>query len=276
MSFSAQDNLAGNIIACPKCRELLTIPSAQQAARGQKSAPATGLAGLFDEVGIKEHLGSRCPQCSQPLKQGAILCVSCGYHLQEARKITTDYSGSEEGHERRANSLLKKAEIALEVDKIEAKKNRSQGAPWWVFFIALSTVLGFAITMFMLPPEDAFRYTGFIIMGFGGLLLIVISIRLIMIAFSESSTCGILCILFWPYALYYVLSRWDQCGALFMMSIGAFIVVLLGVGAYFLSPMMASKGEGEVGLTRPPIIRHVEHSQLFGYEGLRFRHTDLV
>src|ERR1700752_4945917 len=95
---------------------------------------------LFDEIGIKEYSGSRCPQCNSPLKPNAILCTSCGFHLQSGQKVAGAkvYKVGERGHTEAADSLLDRAAKQIETDKVETKKNQSQGLPAWIYFIALA------------------------------------------------------------------------------------------------------------------------------------------
>ena len=85
---------------------------------------------------------------------------------------------------------LNRAEKQIETDKVEAKKNRRTGLPAWVLFLALAGLVGFVATMFLIPRDQAFLFTGYCIVGFGGLMSTYFGIRMIMVAFQESTTCG--------------------------------------------------------------------------------------
>ena len=34
---------------------------------------------------------AECPECGEPMAEGAVLCVACGYHASLGRKIDTDF-----------------------------------------------------------------------------------------------------------------------------------------------------------------------------------------
>lgn len=252
-AFAIKDEMAGKTLKCPKCQQPLKVPARAAAAARPAAAPATAgapassLAGLFEEAGFKEHKGPRCPQCAEPLKRAdAVLCTHCGFNLQSGQKVEAPkiYKDGERGHAEAADDLLNRAAVQIEVDKQEEKKNRGAGMPAWVIFLALSGMVAFVATMFLIPRDQAFKYTGMGLGGFGLLMAAYFHIRMITVAFQESTSCGILYILFWPYELYYLISRWEKMGGLFLMNLFYSFVALVGWGMIAISPMLAKK-EGD-------------------------------
>lgn len=267
-AFSVKDELAGKTLKCPKCQQPLAIPAsaapspakgATPVASGAPARPAAAakgapvaanpMAGLFEEAGFKEHQGPRCPQCAEPLKQPtAVLCTHCGFHLQSGQKIEAAkvYKTGERGHAEAADSLLLRAEKQIEVDKEEQKKNLGTGLPAWVLFLALAGLVGFVAAMFLMPRDRAFLITGYCIAGFGGLMSTYYGIRMIVVAFQESTQCGLLYI-FIPvfYPLYYLVSRWEKMAGLFIMNLIYSFVAGIGMGMVAISPMLAPSKEGD-------------------------------
>jgi hypothetical protein len=249
-AFAIKDEMAGKTLKCPKCQQPLKVParpaaaSAARPAAAPVPAPASSLAGLFEEAGFKEHKGPRCPQCAYPLNQpDAVLCTNCGFHLQSGQKVegAKVYKQGERGHTEAADALLSRAATQIEVDKGEEKKNRGAGLPAWVLFLALAGLVGFVATMFLIPRDRAFMITGYCMAGFGGLMSFYFGVRMIMVAFQESTTCGVLYILFWPYQLYYLITRWERMGGLFLMNLAYNFLILVGMGMVAISPMLAKK-----------------------------------
>ena len=245
-SFTAKDNLAGQTLLCPKCSQPIMIPSPNAPFVKQQAAAVNPMADLFDEAGFKEYKGARCPQCNAPLQPNAVLCTECGFHLQSGQKVVGAkvLKAGERGHAEATESLLDRAAQQIETDKVEMKKNQGQGMPAYVYFIALAILIGFVVTMFMIPRDQAFRVTGWIISGFAYLMMFYYGIRMIIIAFSENTVCGLL-YLFMPfYSLYYLITRWDRVGAFFLMQLLYGFVAGIGIGLVALAPFMEKK-EGE-------------------------------
>jgi hypothetical protein len=258
-SFTAKDNLAGQTLLCPKCSQPITIPSPNAPLVKQKVAAVNPMADLFDEAGFKEYKGARCPQCNSPLKPNAVLCTECGFHLQSGQKVAAAkvLKAGERGHAEATESLLDRAAQQLEADKVEMKKNQGQGLPAWVYFIALSILVGFVVTMFMIPRNRAFEITGMIISGFAYLMLVYYNIRMIIAAFSESTVCGLL-FLFMPfYSLYYLVTRWDRIGGFFLMQLLYGVVAGIGIGLIALAPLMEKKEGETTGMRWTQDIRQV-------------------
>jgi hypothetical protein len=258
-SFTAKDSLAGQTLLCPKCSQPVTIPSPNAPQVKKQVAAINPMADLFDEVGIKEYQGSRCPQCNSPLRPNAVLCTECGFHLQSGQKMSAAkvVKTGERGHAEATESLLDRAAQQIETDKVEMKKNQGQGASAWIYLIALSILIGFVVTMFMIPRDRAFYITGSILSGCAYLMIVYYNIRTIIVAFSEKTVCGLL-YLFMPfYSLYYLITRWERVGGFFLLQLMYGVVAGIGIGMIALSPMMAKKEGETVGFRFVPNVRQV-------------------
>jgi len=240
--FAAKDEFAGKVVKCPKCKRPLTIG----ATSGAKQAPApagapSAVAALLDEVGFHVHKDKeeeavqRCPACDAKISDHAVLCVYCGFHL-ESGKFVKGVAGSgpgaitqkAEGHEGVAQLLLKRAEQTIETDKDEERKMRTQGMPMWMIITILSIIATFAVGMSVLPRHQAIMISGCVWVGVCALTAFVFQVRLLIIAFTESVACGLMYLFVPFYALYYVITRWDQCGKLFLISFFLSIVQQFG------------------------------------------------
>lgn len=256
-SFAAKDELAGKAVRCPKCKQPLKIP-APAAAPAQASAG--GLDDLFDEAGIAPKQGPSCPKCNAELKPNAVLCVSCGFEFQtgEHRQGVKVQSMAHGGHGEAADSLLARASRQIEIDKVEDRKNITQGSPAYTYMFGLAVIIAFAAMMFTLPKGLAFYITGAALIVFVGVILFYYQIRWFIVAFHEGVSFGFLH--FVPfYGLYYLITRWDRVGAWFMKSLGMIPLALLGGALMALGYWLGfdyPKKDGNVWLhheTRPQV-----------------------
>jgi hypothetical protein len=264
-TFAAKDELAGKVVKCPKCANPLKVPAPQKkAASVAAPAPMTGgLADLLDEVGLKghhdEYKGRHCPSCNAPLAHNAVLCVGCGLNL-ETGKFTKGFGLAPakaevkraEGHEGAAERLLTKAEDALVQEKVEQVKNVTEGMPTWAIAAILTVIGTVAISMSTMPQGRAFALSGWVCISVCMAVSTMFSLRIAIVAFQESAANGLMYLLVPFYALYYVFSRWSTCGRLFMTSLAAAMMALLGVGLLFLSTLFSEEpGSPAVGLHVP-------------------------
>ena len=107
-SFTAKDELRGQTLLCPKCHQPLTIGAdAEQASKNRG-----GIDELFEEAGLKEVKGPRCPQCGAAIIANAVMCVECGMNFQSGEKIAAAKirKAGEQGHTEAADILLELAE----------------------------------------------------------------------------------------------------------------------------------------------------------------------
>ena len=120
----------------------------------------------------------------------------------------------------------------MEEDVKEDIKKTSEGAPWWVWLIALCLLIGFGCMMLLLPLKMAMFGAAIIMYSVAALVAIYSGIRLIIVAFTESMVQGLLYLFVPFYALFYIITRWDRCGAFFLMNLGAGAIggVAMGIG----------------------------------------------
>lgn len=186
-----------------------------------------------------------CPGCTAPLSPGTVVCIKCGYNVKLGKRMGTvnlDRAalGVHAGHGDAAAALLAKAEVAIEEDReYEASKGK-EGMPWWGYLLILMGLISFAVLMMALPTSVAMSAAGWTIIVACFSLNTYLNIRLLMIAFDESLTQGLLYFLIGPYAMYYIFTRWDKCGGLFMRSLIIAVFSLLGIGMLFLASMPPS------------------------------------
>jgi hypothetical protein len=249
--------MVGQTLLCPKCHQPLTIveESSKGAGRG-----GGGVADLFDEAGIEAVSGPRCTRCGAPLKPNAVMCVECGTNLQTGERVegAKVRKSGERGHGEAADVLLERAAKRIHEDKVEERKTRAQGLPAWIYFVMLSLLIGFCVSMFMIPKDQAFRITGFVIIGISALYSTYLSIRILIVAFSESLAQGLLCLFVPFYILIFIITRWDMVGGLFLLQLGCSVVAGIGAGIVAMAPMMkAEDGPGQAQLPSRPVRQDV-------------------
>jgi hypothetical protein len=184
---------------------------------------------LFDEVGMAAKKGPACPKCHAELKPNAIMCVACGFEFQtgEHREGVKIQQRGHGGHGEAADSLLSRAARQIEIDKVEDRKNISQGSPAYVYLFGLAVIIAFATMMFTLPKGLAFYITGIALLVFVGVIQQYYNIRFIIAAFYEGVGYGFL--QFVPfYSIYYLITRWDRVGKWFMKGLAMIPLALLG------------------------------------------------
>lgn len=254
-TFGAKDELAGRTVACPKCKQPLRIGAAPAPAPAPARAPtpapaAGGMSDLLDEAGIESVQGPRCPQCSKQVQHGALLCTNCGFNLQTGESIEgAEIAVQGEGGDMAvADMLLSSAADRIANEKLEDKKTRAQGAPIWVYCIALAGVLAFVACMLMIPREIAFVYNGWGLIIFGNVIVVVYSIRIIIVAFQEDITCGLLYLFLPFYSLYYFVTRWDRVKGFIIMWMVGNMFASIGGGMIAMAPMMKIKARDDAHL----------------------------
>jgi hypothetical protein len=236
--LSAKDEFAGKRVKCPSCGGPLVIPQPQQA------APAHGISDLLDDVGMRAGV-TRCPGCGTELSEDAVLCVMCGFDLRLGHRIKTRVGSAVEFEEEDLGDLpvhgvaeLDMAERRIARDKLE-QKELAKGAPWWMLFIAFLGVVGFGVGMYLAPQDQVVNNSGYVLIVGGTLLSIWYGIKILIEAFRESVLTGILYWLFWPYSLYFIFSRWDRVGGLFIFLFVGNLLAGFGWGLLALAPVFA-------------------------------------
>jgi hypothetical protein len=214
-SFAAPDNLAGRTVKCPKCSQPLSIPAVQPQ---QPAAPVSGgVADLLAEEGLAAKAGSgpQCPSCNSPMPPHGFICVQCGYNVQLGRRVQT-HDATAHTAERDAQQLLAKARKALDetpqefsADDLGAGANAYIAAV--VIVIATIFIVGTGAGAFYLFGEMiegsggagagmAAVLTGMLFGSIGGIWLLVV-------AFMEDITKGLLCLFCGPYFLFFVFTH---------------------------------------------------------------------
>ena len=243
--FAAKDELAGKTVKCPQCSQPLTIPRPQAAAVGGN------VSSLLDEAGMAAATtAARCPSCSAVLPDGAVLCVQCGYNAKTGRRMSTirvSETGEEEPLEgvipTTGNMLLDKASRELRKEEVESAKQWT-GMPWWALLIMLIAMIVFTVTMMVIPPAIAMMISMIMFLSLFVIAQIAMKIWLIMIAFSESATCGLLYLFLPFYSVYFWFTRWDQCAApVIILWLLSFLDTAAFAALIYLVPMLADSGD---------------------------------
>ncbi len=250
--FDAPDHLAGKTVKCPKCASPIRIPNPTASTRTAPTPPSL-MAGLLDEVGVKQRVATGCPGCGAGYAPDAVLCVECGYNFRTGRRMETKSIAAEatdgvsDGHGVNAEFLLQKALRDQEAERVMQKKMVSFGIPWWGYLLMLIGIIAFIIGMGSLPQDLAMVIAGWILVVASQILGFTVSIWLYVIAFKDSTTQGLLVLLVPCYAIVYIFTHWDECAGPFFLYLGAVTLSTLGYGAFELSKIIG-KEEGEVML----------------------------
>ncbi|MCL4204674.1 MAG: hypothetical protein KJ000_19475 [Pirellulaceae bacterium] len=231
------------------------------------------MADLLDEVGLKgkqdEYKGRHCPSCNAPLAHNAVLCVGCGLNL-ETGKFTKGFgvaptkaaAKKAEGHEGAAERLLTKAQDALVQEKVEQVKNVTEGMPTWAIAAVLTVIGTIAVSMSTMPQGRAFALSGWVCITVCMAVSTVFSLRIAVIAFQESAVNGLMYLFVPFYALFYVFTRWSQCGRFFMTTLAAALMALVGVGLLFLATLFTEEASSPAACLPP--FRPIESVERFG------------
>ncbi|RMF39255.1 MAG: zinc-ribbon domain-containing protein [Planctomycetota bacterium] len=259
------DQMAGKAGKCPKCKQVIKIPTPkpQAAAKGSgaktSTAPAadpglSGLDALFEEVGLVQKTGPTCPDCGNEVKPGAILCTNCGYNLQTGEKLSTQLrhrkkKKDEEPEEKFDNLYLQEAAENMKRDmEMDARRERA-AMPWWVLMSFLIGALTLAIGGVIIvdgkfgepAPESTFigkvqRWPVSTTLGLTALITgmaisLFAQMDLTAFGFRRSVKEGLLC-MFLPliYSLYYGLKHWHQNKAPIKAFAMALIFAGIGIG----------------------------------------------
>jgi hypothetical protein len=267
-AFAAKDELAGRTVKCPKCQQPLAIPAAgaapvaavaaaaprQMAAPlPSQAAPAPHPAGdLFAEAGLHAQQAGMmpCPGCTNPMPMNAVVCIKCGYNRKIGRRMEvikqTGGPAIPGGHSDTVEEMLGKAATRIEEDKEEERKKTKEGVPWWMYLIGLTVVLGFMIAMMLIPQDTAMRVAGWTVVALSSLVCLYSGIRMLITAFEESALQGILYIVVPFYPLFYVITRWDKVGSLFLLNLGGTIFACMGYGAVILADIITKPAESSL------------------------------
>jgi hypothetical protein len=172
-AFAAKDELAGRTVACPKCKQPLTIPRPQAAAAPAAPAAPSVNPDLFDDVGLKarDPSGPRCPGCGADMAPNAVLCIKCGYNTKLGRRMETirmSGSAGEAGagagaHGNVTEMVMARAAKAAEEDASAERSKTDSGAPLWVWITAMVCIILFGIVMSLVEQHVALIGTGVVL-----------------------------------------------------------------------------------------------------------------
>jgi uncharacterized membrane protein YhaH (DUF805 family) len=176
-SLSVPDAMAGKSGKCPKCAEIIKIPSASSAAPPGKvtattaagkvptpqqkvakpSAAKSGMPGpskpvaaggaldkLFAEAGLDKKKGPECPSCKVSIAPNAAICVQCGFNLATGQKMKGVAIESSNDPSQFSNRQLEHAHRSLKKETEADEAAKYTGAPWWV---SLAVVLGMVMVI---------------------------------------------------------------------------------------------------------------------------------
>jgi len=270
-TLNVRDDLAGKAVKCPGCQTVLRVPAiaakgpaVQVPAQGPKVAPrpappALGMTkpaapvvaklapasanaaaresatmdSFYSEAGFDVKVGKFCPECTEALLPGAVLCTRCGYHLESGAKL--DAYRSEIEAPDSVNAVLRKAELNMQRDKELQIRLENAGMPAWMmamglFILASCTTVGvIAVNVSRRSKDDTVSFNAVATM----LLLAGIAFSAVAIgsyctvlyrAFQDKPKQGMFVLLIPGYVIYYAFTHFKLVGK-------AFIVFLLTLGA---------------------------------------------
>ena len=177
---------------------------------------------MFAEAGLHAQQAGMvpCPGCANPMPINAIICIKCGYNKKIGRRMEvvkqTGGTAIPGGHSASVEEMMSKAAERIQDDKEEERKKTREGLPWWAYLIGLSVVMGFMITMMLLPQELVLRTAPYIIYGLAAIVSLYAWVRILIIAFEEGVAHGVGCLVCTCYMAVYSIMRWDRCGTLFL------------------------------------------------------------
>lgn len=271
--FAAKDELAGKRVKCPQCAAVLTIPQPAAGAAAPRAPTAHRVSELLDDAGMRSGV-VRCPGCGAELGESAVLCVMCGYDTRVGRRLKTRVGTEIVEDDEDLGDLpthgvaaLDAAERQIARDKLE-QKMLSKGVPWWLLLVALIGLCGFAIAMVQLPQDSVMDNSGLALQILGGVVAFIYSFRILIAAFNESATCGFLYVVFWPYQLYFIVTRWDRVGGFFLMSLLGIPIYGAGLMLIALAPWINSMGKKDDKTSQldrlppPAIVRTLRAGEL--------------
>ena len=110
--YKWKTQIAGRKVQCSQCEQKMRLPDTaegaiepigpllnqqNQASHGayeldlpeEEPTPASSAPPVHMDAGPAGDGNGHCPACNSKLKPGAVLCINCGYHVEEGKKIKT-------------------------------------------------------------------------------------------------------------------------------------------------------------------------------------------
>ncbi len=253
--LTVKDEFAGKRVKCPGCGGPLLVPHPQVEAVNPTSDDTGQLSDLLDDAGVRAGI-NRCPGCGAEMPDEAVLCVMCGYDLRRGHRIKARVGTAAELDGEDLGDLpvhgvlqLDNAEREMARDKLQQKK-LGKGVPWWIILLAFLGVTGFTGGMMAMPQDKVVENSGYVLIVAGSLISFFFGLRLLIAGFKESFLNGFLMVIFFPFWLYYIFSRWDRVGGLFIFLVIGNLMVAMGYGMiaalvpFFESLKEEDKGQG--------------------------------
>ncbi|MCA9311972.1 MAG: hypothetical protein KDA21_12245 [Phycisphaerales bacterium] len=137
--------------------------------------------------------GRTCMSCSQPIFGDAVVCMHCGYNAESGRHMRTR--------------------------KMKAPKEKRTGSdrgiwpPLLTFVLFSALYIGLTIMRWDDPAAFGLSALGFMLVSS------LMSLTIIVCAFLDGILHGILSLIFWPYAIYWVFFRSGNGWLMAMMGI---------------------------------------------------------
>lgn len=274
-TLNVKDELAGKAVKCPACQQVLKVPANGPAAKASPTKPnpasTPGVARpaapkptaprpavaqkpaapsqpgamdlLFEEAGFAVQTGKFCPECSQLLQPGAVLCTKCGYHLESGSKLEAHRTTIED-HDS-GEAALRRAEVEIKRNRDAQERMQAAGMPPWmmamILFILVSctAVAVTAINVSRRNKENAttFNATATMLM-LSGIAFSAVAIgsagTVLFRAFKEEPKQGMFTLLIPGYVFFYSFTRFKTVGKAFIVCL---ITTGAGVGLFVLAAM---------------------------------------
>ncbi|MCU0718875.1 MAG: hypothetical protein MUC83_04165 [Pirellula sp.] len=197
-------------------------PTAPAPAKASQPYSGGALDSLYADVGLIQNKGPVCPACSAPVVPNSVLCVKCGFHFAEGRRLEEHQLESTQGF---GNVHLNEAAVMMERERQTEKQLNSAGSPWWMMLsilVGISVmIIGLAIKQHAVTTEktssiEALRriqeagYLPVLAASFGLAMLLTANfanLAILIVAFKESAKHGLMYFFVPFYSLYYMFSR---------------------------------------------------------------------
>jgi len=106
--------------------------------------------------------------------------------------------------------------------------------------------VSFMIAMMLIPQDTAMRVAGWTVVVLSWLVCLYSGIRMLITAFQESALQGVLYLVVPFYPLFYVITRWDKVGGLFLMNLAGTVFMCFGYGSVILADIITKPAESSL------------------------------
>lgn len=167
------------------------------------------LLGLGAKNSVAESGTKPCPECGRALASDAVICVGCGYNFERGKRMQVKVV--------KAKQTDASGKAAAPGDSIIKNPH----------FIGVATLVAFGAFAGLSIVQTELAPIFSIVSGIYGL---VIFISVVVLAFQDDTTAGVLCLLCGPYQIYWVLVKsentllkWLWCDNILIAIMGAFL-----------------------------------------------------